>query len=125
MTPQDHNRILGIIYSFLGGVLTVAGFVILINSFGREREAVAPQFNGSFPKGLLPLEIGLIALVFAVLLLSTSYGLFRRRNWGRILALIVACLFIWLFPLGTLLAVYTWWFMHSEGGNHLYAIKQG
>jgi uncharacterized protein (TIGR03382 family) len=113
MTAQDHNKTLGIIYGVLGGLLGAVLLVIKAKTFFHERspgELEDPFLSTAVPVGL----------VLALLLLFTAYGLFRRRRWGRILALIVACLFIWLFPLGTLLAVYTWWFMHSEGAKQLY-----
>lgn len=47
----------------------------------------------------------IIGLLLTGILLSTAYGLFKRRRWARILTLILAGLFVWLFPLGTVLAV--------------------
>jgi cytochrome bd-type quinol oxidase subunit 1 len=113
MTPQDHNKTLGIIYGLLGGLLGTVVLVIKLKTFFSEQ---VPQGRED-PFLLTAVPVG---LVLALLLLLTAFGLFRRRRWSRILALMMACLFIWLFPLGTLLAIYTWWYMHSEGGKQLY-----
>ena len=62
----------------------------------------------------------IIGMLFMVIFLSTAYGLFKRRRWARILSLVLTGIFVLLFPLGTALAVYTWWFMHSDGAKGIY-----
>jgi hypothetical protein len=115
MTPQDHNRTLGIIYGFMGGILTLAALVELVRIMIIEKELTRIQSDS-----LLQLLIA-IALPLMIFLYLIAYGLFRRRRWARIAALISSGLFVWLFPLGTALAIYAWSFMHSEGGKSLYS----
>jgi hypothetical protein len=55
----------------------------------------------------------LLALLFPV----TGYSLYKRKPVGRRFALISA---VALLPVCWPLGVYTWWFMHSEGGKTLY-----
>lgn len=62
----------------------------------------------------------LYVLPLPLLQLLTVYGIFTLRSWGRILALLFSVLYIWVFPFGTLLAVYTWWFFYSETGRRFY-----
>jgi hypothetical protein len=114
MTPQDHNKTIGIVYGLLGGLLVTVLLVIQAKVFFSKRAL------GEIEDPFLPTAVP-VGLVLGLLFLFTTYGIFRRRNWGRILTLIMACLLIWLFPLGTILAIYTWWFMHSEGAKRLYA----
>jgi cytochrome bd-type quinol oxidase subunit 1 len=115
MNAQDHNKTLGIIYSFLGGLLVLTALVELIRVIVLERELERIRAS-SFLQTLIP-----ILLVLMILLLLTAYGLFRRRAWARIPALVLSALLVWLFPLGTAIAIYTWWFMHSEGRKQLYS----
>jgi fatty-acid desaturase len=115
MTPHDHNKTLGIIYSFLGGILVLATLVELVRVIVLEKERDRIRLDS-----FLQIVI-LIALALMAILLSTAYGLSRRKRWARISALILSGLLIWLFPLGTALAIYTWWFLHSEGAKQLYA----
>jgi hypothetical protein len=117
MTPQDHNKTLVIIYGFLGGLLTAAALVELVRVITLEREI--ERIRSSTELQLLIL-VGLILTVF---LLSTAYGLLRRRRWARIHALILSALLVWLFPLGTALAIYTWWFLHSAGYRQLVSVS--
>jgi uncharacterized membrane protein len=121
MNPQDHNKTLGIIYSFLGAVLAMVVLIMLSKIFTQEREPPQPQFNLPVHHDSFPLEISLIASFFAILFLLTGYGLLRKKRWARISVLVLAFVLIWLFPLGTILAVYSWWFMFSEGGKQLYS----
>ena len=115
MAPEDHNRTLGIIYGLLGGLLTLAAFVELVRVIVTERELERIRST----RGLQVLI--LVGLLLTVYILSVAYGLLRRRRWARIPALVLSVLFIWLFPLGTALAIYNWWFLHSEGGKRLYS----
>jgi hypothetical protein len=115
MTPQDHNKTLGIIYGLLGGLLTLAALVELIRVITLERELERIRTSTEL-KVMIP--VGLLLMAF---FLSIAYGLLRRRPWGRILVLASAVLFVWLVPLGTALAIYVWWFLHSEGGKQLYS----
>jgi hypothetical protein len=114
MTPQDHNKTLGIIYCFMGGILTLAALVELVRIMIIEKELTRIQSDS-----LLQILIA-IALLLMVFLYAIAYGLFRRRRWARIAVLISSGLLIWLFPLGTALAIYAWSFMHSTGGKSLY-----
>lgn len=114
MTPQDHNKTLGIIYGFLGGLLTLAAIVELVRVMTIEKE-LARIRSDSYVLALI-----IVGLLLTTILLATSYGLFKRRRWARITSLVLAALFVLLFPLGTALSVYTWWFMHSDGAKLLY-----
>ena len=115
MTPRDHNKTLAIIYSLLGGLLAAAAFVELIRVIVLEKELARIRSSTE-----LKLLVG-VGLGLTVYILSVAYGLLRRRSWARIPALVLSVLFIWLFPLGTALAIYNWWFLHSEGGKQLYS----
>jgi phosphoglycerol transferase MdoB-like AlkP superfamily enzyme len=114
MTSQDHNKTLGIIYGVLGGLLTIGAIVELVRVIIIEKELARIQSDSY----LMPIILGLLLLI---ILVSTSYGLFKRRRWARILSLVLAGLFVLLFPLGTALSIYTWWFMHSDGAKLLYS----
>ena len=115
MTPQDHNRTIGIIYGFMGGILTLAALVELVRVMIIDKDLSRIQSDS-----LLQILIA-NALLLMIFLYLIAYGLFRRSRWARIAALISSGLFVWLFPLGTALAIYTWSFMHSEGGKSLYS----
>jgi polyferredoxin len=110
MSPNDHNRTLVIAHGLIG-LLALTGLIVAAVLEARRHPGEAMQ-RTLWMAYLLPLP---------VLQLLTSFGLFGKRRWGRILALILSVLYVFIFPIGTLLAVYTWWFLNSEGGKGLYA----
>jgi uncharacterized membrane protein (DUF2068 family) len=107
MTPRDHSKTIGIAFGLIG-LLMLAGLTVLV---WQQLQQHAPAGCDSS----LPWELYLLPL--PLLHLLTSYGLFRRRRWARLLALIFCVLYVVIFPLGTALAVYIWVFMHSVDGR--------
>ena len=110
MTPRDHNRTLGIIHGLLGA-LGLVGLAVSATLEARRRPADAAE----------RLRWMMYVLPLPVLQLLIAYGLFTVRRWARVLALILSVLYVWVFPFGTLLAVYTWWVLYGETGQHLYS----
>jgi drug/metabolite transporter (DMT)-like permease len=112
MTAQDHNKTVAIIYSVLGLLLAGAAIVWLVRDIRRHEDWVLAIYKDA---------LMIAAAVISACLLTTVYGMVRRRRWARVLALVTTVFYIWLFPLGTLLAVYIWWFLHSDGAKQLYS----
>lgn len=119
MSPLDHNKTLAIIYTLLGGYFTLpilaSPFIIVsnIDSFRSPR-------NGTLML-IVTIVLLSILLFLALLHLSTAFSLYKRNQHGRKLALISAVLILLLCPP---VAVYTWWFMHSEDGKQLYSVPE-
>jgi cytochrome bd-type quinol oxidase subunit 2 len=121
MTPQDHKKTLCLIYGLLGAVF---GLLILISPWIIARNITEQPSARRADQIITATIIFSIVFLLTALLIITAYGLFKRKSWSRTPALILAALMIWIFPLGTALSVYTWWFMHSEGGKELYSKTQ-
>jgi len=49
-----------------------------------------------------------------------AYGLSKRRNWGRYLALILGAMNVFAIPFGTALAVYTFWALTQDDAIRLF-----
>jgi hypothetical protein len=109
MTPRDHNRTLGIIHGLLGA-LVLAGLAMAAISEARRHPADA----------LERLRWMLYVIPKPLSQLLTGFGLLKTRSWGRILAFMLSAVYVWVSPLGTLLAVYTIWFLQGEGARQLY-----
>jgi len=108
MSPADHNKTLVILYSLLSGCFTLplvgAPWIIEKNVRSSEQLPIA-------------IAIGFPVLLLALLCLSTTLALYRRRPCGRKLALLSAVI---LLPLCWPVAVYTWRFMHTGGAKKMY-----
>jgi hypothetical protein len=110
MTPRDHNKTVGIAHGLVGA-LTITGLTIAaVLEARRHPSDVAERL--AWMLYVLPLPL---------LQLLTAYGVFTIRRWGRMLALIFSVFYVLAFPLGTLLAVYTWWVLYGENGRQLYS----
>lgn len=66
-------------------------------------------FANGFPFGVILGGIGFWIAGFAVIEIVTAWGLFERRSWARILALVLAFFALLRFPFGTALGIYTLW----------------
>jgi len=52
--------------------------------------------------------------------LLAAYGLFKRRNWGRYLTLVLGAMNVLNVPFGTALAVYTFWVLTQDDAIRLF-----
>jgi hypothetical protein len=109
MAPREHNKTVGILHGLVG-LLVLMGLVVAAVLEARRRPSDAAQ----------RLAWMLYALPLPLLQLLTAYGVFTIRRWGRVLALLFSVFYVLLFPLGTLLAIYTWWVLYGENGRQLY-----
>lgn len=110
MTPRDHNRTVGIAHG-LAGALILTGLAVAAAVEARRRPSDAAE----------RLAWMLYVLPLPLLQLLTAYWVFTIKRWGRTLALMCSVIYVLIFPLGTLLAAYTWWVLYGETGRQLYA----
>lgn len=122
LSRQDielHTRIVGWLY-IVGSALLMAfgliGFFFLTNL-----GVITGDAQAALIIGIVGTWGGLLLIVLSVPGLLAGYGLLRRREWGRILAIVVALLNLFNFPLGTLLGVYTLWVLLQTNANKLFA----
>ncbi|MGH9735128.1 MAG: zinc-ribbon domain-containing protein [Candidatus Acidiferrales bacterium] len=100
-------RLMGAFWFFVIGHAFLPG---LINGWMGD----GPWGNGwpfahGFPFGIFGGGIEFWFAGFAVLEIITAWGLFERRPWARILALVLGFLTLLHFPFGTALGIYTLW----------------
>ncbi|MCC7163729.1 MAG: hypothetical protein IT331_14635 [Anaerolineae bacterium] len=122
LSRQDielHTRIVGWLY-IVGSALLMAfgliGFFFLTNL-----GVITGDAQAALIIGIVGTWGGLLLIVLSVPGLLAGYGLLRRREWGRVLAIVVALLNLFNFPLGTLLGVYTLWVLLQTNANELFA----
>jgi hypothetical protein len=64
--------------------------------------------------------LGVYLAITAVIGLLVGWGLLDRQPWARMLAIIVGCLKLIDFPLGTALGIYTLWVLVPQGADEEY-----
>ena len=108
MSTEDHNKTLIILHSAIAAFYTLglaASPWIIAQNFKRPDKILFAVFVFGF--------VFLLALLFW----STAIAMYRRKPFGRKLALIAAVASL---PLAWPIGVYTWWFMHSDGAKRLH-----
>ena len=91
-------------YSIFGIVIGIILFVVfhVIGNFVDEQEA----------KMVLPIIANVIitmVTIFSIPGIIAGIGLFKRKEWARILTLILSVIHLLSFPLGTAVGVYSIW----------------
>jgi chromate transport protein ChrA len=123
MTPQDHNKVIGIMHLIWGGfnaLMMVFIVPFMLAMFGLiSRDPGAPP-EARIVFGFVGLFMTVFALVFTVPPLLAGYALLKRRSWARAAGIVAACFTALSMPFGTALTVYTLWFLCGQQGEHFY-----
>jgi hypothetical protein len=106
---EQHIKIIGIlnlVFGFMGVLACIVCLTIFVGGF-----AILGALEGDpVPLGLASIIGGVFAVIMAIAALPNllaGYGLLKRRQWGRVLAIIVAVIDLPAFPFGTALGIYT------------------
>jgi hypothetical protein len=95
-------------------VLLIAAFLLIllpvIGVASGDREAAGILFAVAAGIGIFLAVLGLPGLIAGI-------GLLKRKNWGRIVAIVVSFLNLLNFPLGTLLGGYSLWVLFQEAAS--------
>ncbi len=111
MTTKDHNETLAGIHLAVG-VFFAFGLVA-------SPWIIAQNFRH---KEQIPTAVLIFGVVFCIglLMFVTAIAIHRRKPLGRKLAMwSIAVLFFIFWPA----AIYSWWFMHSDGAKQMYGVK--
>lgn len=106
--------LLGILDLLLALLLfgVIAGFGAIAGLGG---EPTLPLIGGA-----VGTVVGVVVALTGIPNLLAGAGLLQRRNWARILALILGVLNVLKFPWGTLFAVYTFWVLLNDETKALF-----
>ena len=102
-----HLRMLGILWIAAGAI----NFLAAGGAWLAGRVILPPLVSHGVP-GFVPTLVTSIAaliLVKAVACLAAGWALLERESWARLLAIVLAIVSLFNFPLGTALGIYTLW----------------
>jgi hypothetical protein len=125
MTPEDHNKTLGICHIVYGGFYTLimgAMLVFFLTMFS----TIPPDPRGGPPMAFFGFIFGLMFvfyLLFSLPSFIAGYALLKRRDWAKIASIIAAVFESMSFPIGTALCIYSLWFSLGDAGKSLYDRK--
>lgn len=101
----------GILY-YIGGVMMLVATIVLTSIFmaGAQTDSVLMPFGIIFA----------IYGVFIVVSFALGYGVRKLASWARIPAIIVSCIGLLGFPVGTLINGYILYLLLSEKGRRIF-----
>lgn len=123
MTPQDHNKIIGIMHLIWGGFNALMMMIFVPFFFGIGALAA---YDPKAPPGLMAVFgiFGVVmlalALVFGLPPILAGYAMLKRKSWAKVAGIVAACFTAMSMPFGTALTVYTLWFLCGPEGDKLY-----
>ncbi len=116
---ETHVKVLGGFYIGLGilGLLGSALFFILIVGAG--------LISGDGEAMAITTIVGTVAAGLIILVsrpgVVCGLGLLQRKPWARILVLVLGCINLAYFPLGTALGIYTLWVLVNRDVEPVFA----
>lgn len=115
---DGHKKVLGILY-VISSLLTIFGMLILnavlslIFSFAFDEVDAEEQRIIEMVLAIVQYLPAFVIFVFSLPTLITGIGLLTRQGWAVILSLIIGCLKLFSFPIGTAIGIYAIW-IYSE-----------
>lgn len=114
MQEQDfalHVKVVGWLH-VLESVLYIGGAVLIVIFFsGLGVMADDPQALGIL--SIVGVVGGGFLLLIGVPVAMAGWGLLHQTSWSRVLAMVLAVLGLFLFPIGTIVGVYVLWVLTS------------
>lgn len=123
MTPQDHNKVIGIMHLIWGGFnALIAAFIVplivaIMAGLSQDPHA-PPEAKAIF--GIFGFFMAAFMILFSLPSLIAGYALLKRKSWAKLAGIIAAGLTAMSMPFGTALTVYTIWFLCGQQGDQLY-----
>lgn len=109
---EQHIRIVAILYIVWGVIgLVVAALVLLSGVAGG---LMSQEPDAALAAGTCGTVVAVIIAVLSLPNLLAGFGLQKRKEWARILTIILSVLNLFQFPLGTALGVYGLWALLNE-----------
>ena len=75
-------------------------------------DEIPPEVMDIFP--IILTTIGILILVFSIIGIIGAIGVIKRKEWGRIMVLVISFFNLIHIPLGTVLGVYSIWVLLND-----------
>ena len=109
---EKHIKVLGVLFIAYHAVGLLIGFFVLSLLSGMGLASHDPEAAGVMV--LMGVVAGTALLVLSLPGIVAGIGLLKRKEWARILALIVGFFNLINIPLGTALGAYTFWVLLQD-----------
>jgi hypothetical protein len=118
LTPQEHNKYLGLSHIVYGAATSLMG-LLMVGMFA----GVLGSAPGGPPVGMMVFLMSFIAAMYGLMTIPSfiaGYALLKKKSWAKTAAIIGGVTAAMNFPLGTAVCVYTFWFLFSAPGKAMF-----
>lgn len=116
---DSHKKILGILY-IISAALTILG-MLLLNAVLSLIFSFAFEEMNEEERRIVELVMSIVQYLpfFIIVFISAptmiaGIGLLMRQSWATVLAMIMGCLKLFSFPIGTVLGIYAIWIFSED-----------
>jgi hypothetical protein len=111
---SDHLKIVGVLYIVIGSFALILGIFLLlgcffINTIPHPMFYNSAEFNPFSILFFACLFMSILTILFALIDLIGGINLLKKREWARILIIVMAILKFFKIPVGTAIGIYTIW----------------
>lgn len=116
---DGHKKVLGILYIISAALTTLGALLInalisLIFTFAFEQADPEEQRVMDLIMAFTAYLPAIIIFVFALPTFIAGIGLLTKQSWAVIISLIVGCLKLFSFPIGTAIGIYAIWIFSED-----------
>jgi hypothetical protein len=116
---DSHKKVLGIVYVIsaaftIVGMLMLNAFLSIIFSFALNEVDPDDRKIMELILSIVQYVPAFIIIFFSIPTLIAGIGLLTRQRWATLFALIVGCLKLFSFPIGTAIGIYAIWIYAEE-----------
>lgn len=111
---DGHKKVLGILY-VISAMLTILGMIMLnailsiVFSFAFNEIEPDEQKMMEMILAIVQYIPAVVIILFSIPTLIAGIGLLTRQGWATMFALIMGCLKLFSFPIGTAIGIYAIW----------------
>jgi len=128
LTPQEHNKYVGLAQLGYAGIHLLV-MIVLMGVEGYMFENIysrSQEMGGPPPPRFLALIfvfVGIVSFATTIPSVVAGYALLKRRRWAKVAGIVGGVVAAMSFPIGTAVAVYTFWFLFGDVGKQVYGVK--
>lgn len=122
MTPEQHNKYLAYSHFAFGGLFGL--FIVAMFIF---MAVLIPELAKNDPHPPPPglfLVMGLfMSVIYGAMIVPSfiaGYALLKKKHWAKTASVVAGVFAAMHFPFGSAVSIYTFWFLFSDPGKHLY-----
>ncbi len=131
MQMEKHIQVLGILHIVYSSIALLSGAMVFLLFFGtgvfvgRLNDVQTAPVNVPAILFTVGAVIAFILVVVSIPGIIGGIGLLKRKEWARILVLVIGFIDLLHIPLGTLLGIYTIWALMNDETIKLFTPQAG